>query len=117
MDYSSNTPVDTSLYCYTPGSVSSMFNMPCRYISSVEENEGATVAVVSSPEPEYVVGSNGPKELKDPSRERFDLLMQVVTPFASLPLTKENIKSVKTAFILKNEACREDCPSLHLIRA
>jgi hypothetical protein len=79
-----------------------MFNMPCRYISSVEANEGATVAVVSSPEPEYVVGSNSPKELKDPSRERFDLLMQVVTPFASLPLTKENIKSVKTAFILKN---------------
>ncbi len=79
-----------------------MFNLPCRYILSVEDNEGATVAEASSPEPEYVVGSNSPKEFKDPSKEKFDLLMQVVTPFASLPLTKENIKSVKTAFILKN---------------
>jgi len=71
-------------------------------VESAEENGITSAAAASPPEPEYVVGGSGPKESKDPSRQRFDLLVQVATPFAPLPLTKENIKAVKTAFILKN---------------
>ena len=79
-------------------------NFSLSYIASVEENEAANVAPASPPvpEPEYVVGGSAVKEPKEPSRERFDLLMQVAAPFSALPLTKENIKAVKTAFILKN---------------
>ncbi len=78
-------------------------NSSLSYIASVEENDAAAVAPAapSVPEPEYVVGGRV-DESKEPSLDRFDLLMQVAAPFSALPLTKENIKAVKTAFILKN---------------
>jgi hypothetical protein len=74
-----------------------------RYISNAEENGGASASSPQSPPSiEYEVGGKGHGELKVPLHERFDLLLEVAAPFASLPLTKDNIKAVKTAFILKN---------------
>jgi hypothetical protein len=70
-------------------------------LTSIEENSTPS-ATESPPEPEYAVASAGVKESHQPLRERFDLLVEVAAPFAALPLTKENIKAVKTAFILKN---------------
>jgi hypothetical protein len=111
-------------------------NPSSSYISSAEELGGAS-APASPPHLEYtttasnadldytIAGSNS-RQSNEPLRERFDLLMQVVSliavtapenvykpnpdiiisqvvaPFAALPLTKDNIKAVKTAFIMKN---------------
>lgn len=73
-----------------------------RYISNAEENGGTSASPQSPPSIEYEVGGKSHEEVKVPLRERFDLLLEVATPFASLPLTKDNIKAIKTAFILKN---------------
>ncbi len=68
----------------------------------------------------YVVRGSRAEESNDPLRERFDLLVQVVAPFAGLPLTTEHVKAVKTAFIMKNselaKRSRFSCPSTDEIR-